>query len=244
MILALLAVSPAHAIELRWWGVGPNIGTMAIPGSYPTALPINAKDPDTKDPLVTKVKGDVELGVRGVIYPTSTGRVGARGLLGFGTAGFNRQELTVEYDYAFVQAGDFQLLFGAGIGAGVERFPSTAESDTALLRVNYFPIRAQLAGLLRDRTRAYELALNGTFHIVGDNSWLDEPGDPDPKTAADMDVLVAGASYFALGAEATVWFGDFRSKQKASGKKSGSSSRKSSGGSSGGSSGKRRVGGG
>ncbi|MFZ5478439.1 MAG: hypothetical protein ACOZNI_16845 [Myxococcota bacterium] len=212
-LLALLA-SPALAIDLRFWGVGPTIGTMAVPVNYPTGMPANAEDADGD--LVTRAKGDVQLGVRAVAYPSAAGRLGAHGRLGFGTDGWNRQELVVGYDVAMIREADFQLLAGIGLGAGTERFNGVGDSN-AFLRVNYFPIRGSLSGLLRDRTRAYELGVFGTYHVVGENLYFDGPNDDDPTTGAEAakDFAgegVAGGLFLSVGAEATVWFGDFRAK--------------------------------
>ena len=160
MLLTLLALAaPAHALDLKWWGVGPDIGTMAIPGQYPVALPTVAQGE------VDKVKGDVEVGIRGVIYPSGTGRLFGLGTLGFGTSGFGEQEFTLGWDQALIKDEEFQLLFGLGIGAGHERFKDKGGDD--YLNVNYFPIRAQLTALLRDRVRAYSIDIYGTYHIVG-----------------------------------------------------------------------------
>lgn len=223
MILSLLLALPAQAIDLKFWGVGPTLGTMAIPTGYPVAIPANAEDADG-NPLVAKVKGDVEVGVRAVAYPSASGRIAGRAILGFGTQKWNRQELVVGYDQAIVKEGDFQLLLGGGIGAGTEKFHSTA-ADEGFLRTNYFPLRVELDALLRDRTRAYEFGLYGTFHIVGDQSWYDQPGDTDPTSGSEAANTifgaagVAGGSYLSIGAEARVYFGDFKSRQKSGGKK-------------------------
>jgi hypothetical protein len=225
MIIGLLLalVHPAAAIDVKWWGVGPTIGTMAIPATYPVTLPVNAftgGDRD-KDALVDKVKGDVEFGAHAVVFPTASGRLGARALLGFGTNGWNRQEFTIEYEPALVREKDFSLLFGAGIGAGTEQFPSAEANDTAYLRANYFPVRAQLTALLRNKHQAYEIGLFGTWHIVGDQNYYDKVGDTDPTSGSDaankvIGLSAAGAFYAAVGAEATVYFGDFRGKQASS----------------------------
>ena len=160
IVLALLALMhPARALDLKWWGVGPDIGTMAIPGQYPTALPTVAQG------QVDKVKGDVEVGLHGVVYPTASERLFALATLGFGTSAWGQQELTLGWDQALIKDQEFQLLFGAGIGAGHERFKDKGAED--YLNTNYFPLRAQITASLRDRVRAYSVDLYGTYHIVG-----------------------------------------------------------------------------
>ena len=207
MLAAMLLSGSAYALDTYWWGVGPTIGTMAIPTKYPSALPANAKDANG-DPLVAKVKGDVEFGVRGVLYPSAAGRVGVRGLVGFGS-GWSMYQLTLEYDALLYKDETLQILFGGGLGAGHERFASN-HSGPDFLSVDYFPLRAQFTGLLRDRTRAYEISIWGTFHIVGEQLYHEDANDEG--TSGSDTAVVAGATYLALGADATVYFGNFKNK--------------------------------
>lgn len=213
MIIAamLAASSPALALELKWWGIGPSIGTIAIPGKYPVSLPEVAQG------QVDKVKGDVEIGVRGVIYPGGTGRIFGLGTFGFGTSAFGQQEFTVGWDQIIIKDEEFQLLFGAGIGAGHERFKDQGEDD--YLNVNYFPIRAQISALLRDRVRAYQIDIYGLYHIVGGQEYCGSNLESTCISGADGGGVIAGAVYAGLGAEATIFFGDFRSKGGGGGKK-------------------------
>lgn len=206
MLLLAALCTPAHALDLKWWGVGPTLGTVAIPGKYPVALPTVAQG------QVDKVKGDAEIGAEGVVYPSGTGRLFLHAQLGFGTSGYGQQEFTVGWDQALVKDEEFQLLLGAGIGAGHERFKDKAEHD--YLDVNYFPARVQLSALLRDRTRAYQIDLYGLYHIVGGQQYCVSATAADCTTGADGGGLIAGALYAGMGAEATVYFGDFRSKGK------------------------------
>jgi hypothetical protein len=211
----LLALAPAaHALDTRWWGIGPTVGTMAIPGRYPTAFPANAKDA-AGDPLVQKVRGDISFGAHAVLYPDKLNRLGLRGLIGVGIGQpWTSGQLTLEYDRAIVHSDGFQLLFGAGLGAGTERFAGVDSVPDGFLVTNYFPVRAELAALLRDKTRAYEVSLYGTWHIVADQTYHAIQGD-DGITGADA-AVVPGAFYAGVGIEATVYFGDFRKKKTAS----------------------------
>ena len=206
IVLLVSLLSTAQALDLRWWGVGPTIGTVAIPGKYPIALPTVAQD------LVDKVKGDVEIGVQGVLYPSGFGRIFLHGSLGFGTAGYGQQEFTLGWDQAIVKDEEFQLLLGAGIGAGHERFKDKGQTD--YLNVNYFPIRGQITALLRDRVRAYQVDIYGLYHIVGGQEYCLSDAESSCTSGADGGGLIAGAVYAGLGAEATVFFGDFRSRGK------------------------------
>lgn len=212
LLTALLALSqPAAALEVKWWGIGPTVGTMAVPGKYPFAFPDNAKDANN-EPLVEKVNGDISFGARGVLYPAARSRLGARVLGGVGIGQpWSSGQFTLEYDGAIVNEDGFQLLAGAGIGAGFERFGGVDTKPNGYLLTNYFPLRAQLSALLRDRTRAYEVSIYGTWHVVADQTYFDIKG-ADGITGAESDAIVPGALYGGFGIEATVFFGDFRSK--------------------------------
>lgn len=208
MILWLLG--SAAALDLQWWGVGPVVGTMVIPTKYPTALPFIAQD------KVDKVRGDVEVGAHGVLYPGKAGRIFGRFTFGFGTSGYFSPEFVAGYDAILFKDDELQVLFGAGLGAGSETFRSAGENDH--LRVNYFPIRAETSVLLRDRSRAYEISLWGDLHIASNQEYCTSKSG-DCTNASDTDEAIAGAVYFGLGAEATLYFGDFKSKGGGQGKK-------------------------
>lgn len=213
MLLALALTTSALALDLKWWGVGPTLGTMAIPTRYPTSLPTVAQG------KVDKVKGDAAIGVEGVLYPSGSGRVFGRGTVGLGTSGWVAPELTLGWDQVLYKDEEFQLLFGAGLGAGSETFHSEGEED--LLRVSYFPLRAQFSALLRDRVRAYEVDLFATYHIVGEQLYCEnaqQAADDDCTSGAEGAGVIAGAVYLGIGAEATLYFGDFKSKSKGRGK--------------------------
>lgn len=205
MTLLLLALSgSAHALDLRWWGVGPTIGTMALPTKYPTSLPYIAQGE------VEKVRGDVEVGVEAVLYPGKTGRLFAHGTVGLGTAHWVNPELVVGWDAILLKDEELQVLWGAGLGAGSERFHSGVDND--FLRVNYFPLRTQVSVLLRDKVRAYEASIWGTFHIAGSQEFCTTAEKSSCSSAKDADQAIGGAVYFGVGAEATLYFGDFKSK--------------------------------
>lgn len=214
MISLIALIGTAQAIDLKWWGVGPNIASNFFPIEYPTSFPAGAKAGGltTGDPLVDKVGFDLEVGARGVIYPTSAGRIGARFQLGFGQNRFSRQEFTLEYDAALIKQGSFQVLFGGGLGVGHERFNDDLGEDW--LSVNYYPLRVQVAALLRDNSRAYELAIFGTYHIAGAQKYYQNASDNTPTDGKGNASVAAGALYFGVGLEATVYFGDFFTDKK------------------------------
>lgn len=219
ILAALLALSqPAAALDVKWWGVGPTVGTIAVPGKYPVGLPGNAQEADNTD-KVQRVGGDIDFGVHAVLYPSANGRLAARGLVGLGLGSpWSSGQLTVEYDYAFVKESGFQMLIGAGLGAGTERFGGTeGKYEDGYLVVNYFPLRAQLSALLRDKTRAYELDLFTAYHVAADQTYYSGPN----AEGVTPEGLEGAALYLKVGIEATVYFGDFKTdkSQKGGGRK-------------------------
>lgn len=212
-MIALLSalVAPAAALDVKWWGIGPTLGTIAVPGDYPVLLPANAEDANG-DPLIQKVRGDLSFGAHGVLYPTARGRLGARALMG---VGFDKPwlsgQFTVEYDLAMINESGFQLMIGAGVGAGVERFSGNFEAENAYFVANYFPVRAQVTALLRDRPRAYEVDIYGAWHIIADQTYFANESS-DGIRGSDL-AVVPGGLYLKLGVELTVFFGDFRNEK-------------------------------
>jgi hypothetical protein len=221
-LITLLAalVQPAAAIEVKWWGIGPTVGTIAVPTTYPVSLPRNAREDQKQfgDPLVEGTKGDIHFGAHGVLYPTGGSRIGGRALLGLGLGSpWTSYQFTLEYDGALIKDSGLQLLVGLGVGAGHERFGGTDANPDAFLVVNYFPVRAQIDGLLRDKTRAYEIGIFGEWHIAADQTYF-ASADADGVSGADVDGL-PGALYLKVGLEATVYFGDFRTEGDTGGRK-------------------------
>lgn len=213
MILGLLLSLPAHAIDLQFWGVGPMVGTMAIPSDYPFVLPSNAYKGED-DPRVKDVKGDFEFGAHGVAYPSGGGRLFGIAQLGFGTNSWRRSEFVFGWDQAIIREKDFQLLMGAGVGAGRETFPQNGDGD-GYLRVNYFPVRGQVSALLRDKSRAYEVGLYGAWHLASDQEWYGGDSDEEPELPGDgYNRAVDTGVYAEIGAQATVYFGDFRTNKE------------------------------
>ena len=218
MILTLLSTMALAASDDHWWGVGPLIGTMAFPVEYPALMPPLAQDDDGNN-LVSPVSGDLRVGGHAVYYLGGGARVGSRLWYGGNFSTWGAQEITLEYEAVLTKEDKFQILAGGGLGYGHDRFGalSDAKNPDAYLDVTYFPLRAQIGALLRDRTRAYELQIFATLHVAGEQKFsrTGDAADEETGTAVslfDTDAKSDAALYGALGAEATVYFGNFKNK--------------------------------
>lgn len=204
--LVLALVAPAHAVEFRWWGVGPTLGTRIIPLTYPI-FPGFVNDADG-DPKVDPVEGNLEIGLHAVLYAGNIGRIGLRGRLDTNFGPWFAQEVTLEYDHLLIRDGELQLMFGGGVGLGHERFGDDEGDD--YLDNQHFPLRLQLTGLFRDKWRAYELDIYGTWRIIGASEYCVTEDDCS-KGSETEDFFDTFGFYAGLGLEATVFFGNFRS---------------------------------
>lgn len=200
MLLPLLLASQAHAVEFRWWGIGPMLGTRVVPLQYPIF-------PAAVDGTgIDHAAGNLEAGAQAVLYVGNIGRIGLRGQLDTNFGPWFGQEFTLEWDQLLVRDGELQLYLGGGVGLGHERFGDKAsDGDYPYLDVRYFPLRLQIGVALRDHWRAYQLQLYGAWHIAGEQ---------DICTAADdctqPDFTESIAFYGGVGLEATVFFGNFK----------------------------------
>lgn len=218
MMTVLLLVSSALADP--WWGIGPSLGTMGFPVDYPAVMPELAQSSKGKN-LVDPVQFDLRVGAHGVYYLGKSGRMGARLYYGGNFAAWNSQEMTVEWDWILMRHENFQVFGGAGLGFGHDHFGSVegTEKKDPYLDVTYFPLRGQIGMLWRDRTRAYEANLFGTWHIAGEQTFsaTGKAEDEENGTAVSdpfgTDTTKSDAAlYVAVGAEITVYFGNFRNK--------------------------------
>lgn len=218
MMIALLLVSAAHADP--WWGIGPELGTMGFPVEYPALMPALAQTSKGAN-LVDPVRFDLRLGAHGVYYIGKSGRLGARLQYSGNFAAWNAQEATAEWDWVLMRQDNFQFFGGVGLGFGHDHFAAAepAKGTDPYLDVTYFPVRGQLGMLWRDRTRAYEANLFATWHIAGDQRFSKTGDVADEETGTAVadpfgtDTKKSDAAlYVAVGAEITVYFGNFRNK--------------------------------
>ena len=121
LLLAALLPTQALADGPYMWGVGPTINTMVYPGEHPAAWPGGTKvenDEGTKVPLLDKTRGDVGMGVHGVLYMRKHQRIGAHAWYATGANGFRSPNFTLEYDFEGTEANGVGVLGGLGLGLG------------------------------------------------------------------------------------------------------------------------------
>lgn len=201
----LLCATEAHALDTWMWGIGPHIGTMVLPGRYPVRLPkLKGEDGDTgprADEGIAPVQHDLIFGVEGVYYMDRHHRIGFTGsgnpglALGEGRR-FSDWSFLLTYDYA-IQGRALDVLFGAGLGAGTQGWRG---EDDQTLRVNHFPLRGEVTGLARDKTRGYQLSIFAQLNIPSSAVYtLPDGTQPD----------ITGGVYLTSGVQISVLFGDF-----------------------------------
>lgn len=201
----LMLATPAQAIDTWMWGIGPRVGTQVLPGRYPAKLPKlkggDAESGPRVDEGIGQFQHDLMLGAEGVYYMDRYHRIGFTGGVGLGLAmgdqrRFSDWEFLLTYDYA-VQGRALDVLFGGGIGAGTHGFSGP---DDQKLRVNTFPMRAEVTGLARDNSRGYQLTLFAQYNLPSRSIYTDAAGEqPD----------VNGGIWVTSGVEIAVLFGDF-----------------------------------
>lgn len=232
MISLLVCLATAQAGHQG--GIGPTIGTTGFPVEYPIFFPELALGA-AGSPLVEPVTFDLDVGIHAVYYLGQGGRVGARFTIGGNFATFGEQEFTVEYDWILTRIERSQIFAGGGLGFGHDRFGADADATNpdAYLDVAYFPLRAQVGVLVRDRSRAYEANLFGTWHIAGEQVFSLSGKTEDETTGTAVadpfgtdSTKSDAALYVAIGGELTLYFGDFRNQGGDNGDKPGGKRRK------------------
>jgi hypothetical protein len=191
---ALLWAAEAQALDPYMWGIGPRVGTNAIPGRYPLRFPKEIRDPASGSTL-ERVRTDVFFGVDSVYYANGHSRVGAFAGMGLG-AQYLDAHLQLEYDYV-ITAGALDFLVGGGLGFGTTTFRGESFER---LTVPYYPLRVESSLLIRDEGRGYQLTAFGQYNLPSNHFYQDLNG---------FDVDVRGGTYVTLGVELSVMFGDF-----------------------------------
>lgn len=191
--------STAAAADVYMWGIGPRLGTNFLPGAYPSAFPARVADArtiaDPEEPLINKVRTDVTFGFEGHYYIDGGSRLGLNGGFGVGKQFFDAHVIA-KYDRV-IQSAAVDFLVGGGAGFGTQRWGGEGEAS---LRVPYFPLRGEVAGMVRSDWMAFQLTTYLQYNLQSNHYFLDELGD---------EVAVKGGFYPTVGLEFSVLFGDY-----------------------------------
>jgi len=217
----LALAAPAQASDAYMWGIGARIGSTAIPTQYPALWPTRINKYDVNDDGETdvnangveqetslaKVGGDFILGGEGYYWLNKTQRIG--GLVGLDTAkGWTDVHLLAKYDQVLTGGGDVDILLGGGLGVGTQTWKGldadgNVVTDGEKLKMNYFPVRAELAAMIKI-TDEWSVAAKafGQLNIPTNHIWTVE--------GEELDVAGSPFNYPQIGVEATVMWGDFK----------------------------------
>ncbi len=198
-VVLALGASTAQAADVYMWGVGPRLGTTFLPGAYPALFPRAVREAtvagDPEQPLIEKVRTDVIFGFESQYYINGGSRIGAVGGFGLGKRYFDAH-IIGKYDLV-IQSAAVDFLIGGGAGFGTQRWRGAGESK---LRVPYFPLRVEGAGMIRSDWVAYQLTIYGQYNLQSNHFFFDENGE---------EVEARGGFYPVMGLEFSVLFGDY-----------------------------------
>lgn len=231
LLLAALAGSndAVAAKGPKMWGVGPSISTQVFPPSVPSTNPkfdnwgdeiegtaIGTAYADEKGRLnkdkYPGVAGDFQLGAKAMVYFNDEWRVGLRPNIGMGK-NFSSFNMNVELDKILFTGSGMAAFMGGGLGMGRMKFKSHEDDGSDYTLGNYIA-RLHAGGYYKLKKQAIELSLytkipfayRQELHVEDESFGLNAGLNP--------------VQYFAIGIEATVYFGDFVSKNpKKKGKK-------------------------
>lgn len=192
LALGVLLGAPAEARAARtyMWGVGPRLGTIVLPGHYPTGFPPAVKD----NTSIEKVRGDVILGVDGEYWADGNNRFGA--LAGIGTGGnYLDTHLILKYD-RITEMDAIDYFLGGGVGVGWSRW--TGEGEEAL-RVPNYPFRGEAGLMMRYKRSAWQGVAFAQYNLQGNHYLTD---------AAGNELDVGTGFYLQIGVEVQAIFGD------------------------------------
>ncbi len=194
LLAGLMLSGQAHALEPYMWGVGPRLGTTFLPGRTPLKLPRELQDPG--DTTLERVRFDAITGAEATYFINSSHRIGILGGAIFGKR-FIDGHIIALYDYV-VGANTIDFLFGGGIGFGANQFKGPSNDER--LRVLYYPFRARVGLMVRDKITAYQLTVF--------TQW-DVPSSYHYRNLDSVEEQVRGGLAIAAGLELCVMFGDF-----------------------------------
>ena len=192
--IALLFSTAAEARAPLMYGYGLNLGTMLVPGQYPTVFPKQIRQND--DSEIEKVWQDVHLGLEGLIYATPTHRFAASGALGFGKNFRDRYFLLKYARVVNWEAGEIIVGGGAGVGRSVYRTDGKEELSTP-----YYPLRAEIGPMFRYDFMAFQPQLYGQYNMTWAHFYTNPEGEEED---------VGTGLYGMIGIELNFYLGEFR----------------------------------
>ncbi len=202
-LTALFASAPAQAADVYMWGIGPRLGTNFLPGAYPSAFPKMVADDvvdgteNSEDPIpvIEKVRGDFLFGFEAQYYVNGGSRIGLLGGFDLGRRYFDAH-LIAKYNVV-LQSASVDFLFGGGAGFGTQTWTGEGEGR---LRVPYFPLRVEAAGMIRAGWMAFQLTPYFQYNLQSNHFYTNDIGE---------EVDVGGGFYPTAGIELSVLFGDY-----------------------------------
>ena len=210
-LVSLGMATPGVALadsEVYLWGVGGRVGTIAIPGRYPSSFPGAVNDDGGFD----KVKGDIILGAEGLYWADKHSRIVVDLGAGLGS-GYSDYHLMVKY-HRMEPTSALDYFYGGGIGVGTSSF---TDGTQRALRVPNYPLRGEGGLMVRDNPMAYQAMLFVQVDIPGSSEYTDASGAVQE---------VGWGFYGQIGVELALFYGDFKPPKKKK-KTSSSSSSKS-----------------
>ena len=117
----------------------------------------------------------------------------------------NMTDLILKYDWC-VPSDPVDFLVGVGTGFGSMAWFGAEGSK---LRVNYFPIRGEVAGMIREGVFAVQTTAFARWDIPSRSMYT-------PRLAVEGQApdIVGWGLYFNIGVEVSVMFGDFTPPKK------------------------------
>lgn len=199
----LLASKPAFALDPYMWGVGPKLGTNAIPGRFPASFNGTLRDED----VIQRVGFDLLVGADAYYYTSSRFRMGLTAAGDFGGHYWDLNLLAK--GHLIAPTGGVDLFLGPAIGAGYLQLggskvdEDTGDTITGRYAVPYYPIRAEAGVAIHDDTRAYGVMIFAEYKLPSSQRYV--IGD-DVRTGED---LTGFGFWGTLGLEVSCLFGDF-----------------------------------
>ncbi len=190
---ALLCSTAARAEGPYMYGYGLDVGTMLVPGQYPSVLPKQIRQDEASQ--IEKVWQDMHLGLEVVAYSNARHRFGAAGAVGFGK---NFRDRYFMLKYARVMPWDAgEIVLGGGAGVGRSKYTTDGPEE---LKTPYYPLRVELGPVFRYDFMAIQPQLYGQYNVTWAHFYTNPEGEEED---------VGTGLYGMIGVELNVYLGEF-----------------------------------